>query len=174
MKPVQSFWSNVCNRLGVQPKQFAVLAGSGGAASCILAAKWFLVPAAAVAAPAVAAPTATLASSAPAPKFLNGTPEQLDMTLETHPARDPFWSEPAPLSHMARVEFPEPVLQERPNGIKLQATVDQALAVFDGVTVRIGDSVVDKSGRSFRLSAVSERQASLTDGTQLWIVGFSP
>lgn len=174
----------LCQRLGVKPKQFGVLAGSAAIAVGFLGLR-FLVPlaqaeAAPAAAPAPAAPAAASAS-APAPAarasaYPHGLPSIVEMALEDRPLRDPF------VPVLAAGQPQGGSLVDRayaamggsgpPRGIKLQATLNGTMSIIDGTTYRVGDSLTDGEGRVFVLRSVAERSIRVADSSAEWTLSM--
>ncbi|MDA0802309.1 MAG: hypothetical protein O2819_00925 [Planctomycetota bacterium] len=162
----------------MQPKQFGVLAGSAGAAALILAVKFVVGPSEVTAAAAslpsstASTPAATPASVAPAIKYPNGLPEQIEVALDERPARDPFVAlgAPAPSSSDSVVERTAQVFggSSPPQGVRLQATLNGTRGVFNENIYAIGDSFVDAEGRSYSVSSIGERFAMVSDGHREW------
>ncbi len=171
-------YQSLCRTCGVKPKQFGVLAGSAAAAMMILGTKMMLAPAAARAATAVAptvpvsAPAA--ATPAPAPSFAYGLPALNDELPFVRPARDPFVplfaGPPAQGGGNSIIDRSASLLggSSAPNGVRLQATLNQSMSIINDNTYRVGDSFVDAEGRSFSVTSVAERFAMVSDGTREW------
>lgn len=161
MSAVSSTWNDLCSKLGVNPKQFALLGGVMIAAVGLL---MFKVAGPAKPAKAAAAKPGPVAA-APAP----ARPKPIEFVLEEHPSGNPF----APLAFSA----PEAVRQAQagstatpvaaaPPSFDLTATLSGEFAVINGRTVRRGDIVVEGStGISWVVREIGLRHAELeSDG----------
>ena len=83
--PLAVRWQQLCDRLGVKPKQFATLIAVATVSVGAVAAKSMLKPAKAAASVAVVA-----AAPAAAPRIIDAPRARMELPLETRPARDPF------------------------------------------------------------------------------------
>jgi len=183
----QRQWNDVCQRLGVQPRQFAILLavlalGVGG-----LLVKSAFGPRAASAsaapirkapeAPAPVAKTEAATASNAAAKQEPGTSRRVvEMAFECTPSRDPFkpWNAPAPVTETApakalvRLDATPGVLP----GLPLKAVVRGELAVFGDQTVRVGDAVGLPDGSFARVKAIGDRTVTVDHDGQLIDVQF--
>jgi hypothetical protein len=183
----QRQWNDVCQRMGVQPRQFAILLavlalGVGG-----LLVKSAFGPRAASAsaapirkapeAPAPVAKAETAIASNAATKQEPGTSRRVvEMAFERAPSRDPFkpWNAPAPVNETApakalvRLDATPGVLP----GLPLKAVVRGELAVFGDQTVRVGDAVGLPDGTFARIKAIGDRTVTVDHDGQLIDVQF--
>ena len=183
-------WNDLCDRLGVKPKQFATLLAvmavavgglgikmtAGGprkasAASVSRAKAPKAVPAqdsAASGKPAKASGGASKSASRKAGSESTvplAARRVVEVTLAHQPSRDPFrpWGLPEPATSVASpvaVERPRPAPGYLP-GLPLRAVVSGELAVFGDQTVRAGDSVALPDGTFARIVAVRDRVVSV-------------
>ena len=187
MNDLKARWAALSARLGVNPRQFAILAGAGGGGLLLLVLKFAVLrgPAAAsastppeaapdAAAPApvadagAAAPAGTAGAAGAASPAAGGTSEEgtLVLHLETTPARDPFASfiekPPPPVRNIAAGPTPEemPTLDLSP--YTLRATMDATWAIIGGTTFKVGDPVgKGPDGTPIVLKEVAHRRAVL-------------
>ncbi|MBM4110192.1 MAG: hypothetical protein FJ254_02385 [Phycisphaerae bacterium] len=162
MSAVSSTWNEWCSKLGVNPKQFALL---GGVAIAAVGLLMFKVAGPAKPAKASAAKPDAVAS-APEP----ARPKPVEFVLEEHPSGNPF----APLNfsasnavRQARSGEGAPVASPAaPAAFDLTATLSGEFAVINGRTVRRGDAVTEPStGISWVVREIGLRHAELeSDG----------
>ena len=172
---LKTHWNDLCARLGVKPKQFAMLCGAMALVVAIVPLKSALKPARASAAPAAAASaampgaTAVAAIASPASPArpalsVASIPEDLlapapEFNLAHLPLRNPFMSLAASAPGAAHPASAMPA----PADIVLQATMDSDYAIINGRTLLRGQSVTDsKTGRSWTLVEVASRRVRLS------------
>ena len=170
-------WGSACARLGVKPRQFAVLLSVTAVAVAALAARNALRPArpAKAAAPvAEAAQRATPAERLPV----------VELSLETRPARDPFRpfflladaaqdAGSAPVPAQAGGAAAAAPGTAAPAGLSLRAAIAGELAVVGEQTVGIGDELVDDAGRRFTVEEIHERRVVLREGMRRTELGYA-
>ncbi len=168
---VKAQWNALCARLGVKPRQFAMLCGAMALVVVAVPLKSALTPARAAAA---AAPMAKAASSASAPAkaapavhgavSVASIPEDLlapapEFNLAHLPLRNPFMSLASAAPGVANPASAMPA----PADIRLQATMDDDYAIINGRTVMRGQSMTDgKTGRMWTLVEVASRRVRLS------------
>lgn len=183
-------WQDVCQRLGVQPKQFAtllaVLAVGVGAllvkgavgtrsASAAATARRKEAPVAAATSAPVSQPKQSAAKSA-TKSDASGARHVVEMKFERTVSRDPFkaWNAPAPVTEsvpakaLVRSEATPGVLP----GLPLKAVVRGELAVFGDQTVRVGDAVGLPDGTFARIRTIGDRTVTVDHDGQLIDVQF--
>jgi len=186
--PPRTRYAQLCERLGVQPKQFAILLAVAGGAIVLLGGKWLLTPrragasspppAGASAAPAPGTASAP-ASEAPARAEDSRTTggeaadepraketDEIILALDTSPRRDPFqpFVERAPVDATGLVEAAPGtgLTREDLQQFQLRATMDAEWVVINGQTLRQGDVVgLAADGAPITLRAVGHRTATL-------------
>ena len=172
---LQARWNTLCARLGVKPRQFAMLCGAMALVVAIVPLKSALKPARASAEPGAAASaampgaTAVAAIASPASPArpalsVASIPEDLlapapEFNLAHLPLRNPFMSLAASAPGAAHPASAMPA----PADIVLQATMDSDYAIINGRTLLRGQSVTDsKTGRSWTLVEVASRRVRLS------------
>jgi len=162
MSAISSTWNDLCSKLGVNPKQFALL---GGVAIAAVGLLMFKVAGPAKPAKAAAAKPGPVAA-APAP----ARPKAIEFALEEHPSGNPFaplaFSAPAAVRQAQSGEPSAPAPAAAPAAFDLTATLSGEFAVINGRTVRRGDVVTEaSSGISWVVREVGLRHAELeSDG----------
>ena len=172
--PLAIRWQQLCDRLGVKPKQFATLIAIATVSVGAVAAKSMLKPAKAAASVAVAA-----AAPAAAPRIVDAPRARMELTLETRPARDPFRpffmvAEAAPAQGStggaaSNVTGNAPA----PSGLLLRAIIAGEYAVIGEETVGVGDELVDGEGRRFTVEEIQERRVVLREGGRRAEIGYA-
>ena len=172
--PLAVRWHQLCDRLGVKPKQFATLIAVATVSVGAVAAKSMLKPAKAAASVAVVA-----ASPAAAPRIADAPRARIELTLETRPARDPFRpffmvAEAAPAQGStggtaSNVTGNAPA----PSGLLLRAIIAGEYAVIGEETVGVGDELVDGEGRRFTVEEIQERRVVLREGGRRAEIGYA-
>jgi hypothetical protein len=172
--PLAIRWQQLCDRLGVKPKQFATLIAVATVSVGAVAAKSMLKPAKAAASVAVVA-----AAPAAAPRIIDAPRARMELTLETRPARDPFRpffmvAEAAPAQgstggNASNVNGNAPA----PSGLLLRAIIAGEYAVIGEETVGVGDELVDGEGRRFTVEEIQERRVVLREGGRRAEIGYA-
>lgn len=172
--PLAIRWQQLCDRLGVKPKQFATLIAVATVSVGAVAAKSMLKPAKAAASVAVVA-----AAPAAAPRIVDAPRARMELTLETRPARDPFRpffmvAEAAPAQGStggtaSNVTGNAPA----PSGLLLRAIIAGEYAVIGEETVGVGDELVDGEGRRFTVEEIQERRVVLREGGRRAEIGYA-
>lgn len=172
--PLAIRWQQLCDRLGVKPKQFATLIAVATVSVGAVAAKSMLKPAKAAASVAVVAP-----APAAAPRIVDAPRARMELTLETRPARDPFRpffmvAEAAPAQGStggtaSNVTGNAPA----PSGLLLRAIIAGEYAVIGEETVGVGDELVDGEGRRFTVEEIQERRVVLREGGRRAEIGYA-
>lgn len=172
--PLAVRWQQLCDRLGVKPRQFATLIAVATVSVGAVAAKSMLKPAKAAASVAVVA-----AAPAAAPRIVDAPRARMELTLETRPARDPFRpffmvAEAAPAQGStggaaSNVTGNAPA----PSGLLLRAIIAGEYAVIGEETVGVGDELVDGEGRRFTVEEIQERRVVLREGGRRAEIGYA-
>jgi len=172
--PLAIHWQQLCDRLGVKPKQFATLIAVATVSVGAVAAKSMLKPAKAAASVAVVAP-----APAAAPRIVDAPRARMELTLETRPARDPFRpffmvADAAPAQGStggtaSNVTGNAPA----PSGLLLRAIIAGEYAVIGEETVGVGDELVDGEGRRFTVEEIQERRVVLREGGRRAEIGYA-
>lgn len=169
-------WTATCERLGVQPKQFAVLVGATVLAIGALAARSAFAPGKRGPAPRAAAAAAAKsgAEGTPATPAVHVRPATtVRCALQSRPARDPF---------RTFVELPGAALGDAmggaplsaaPAGLVLRAVIAGELAVIGDHTVGIGGTVADGQGAEWTVEEIRERAVILSDGARRAQLGYA-
>ena len=172
--PLAVRWHQLCDRLGVKPKQFATLIAVATVSVGAVAAKSMLKPAKAAASVAVVA-----AAPAAAPRIINAPRARMELTLETRPARDPFRpffmvaeAAPAPGSNGSTAQNVTGNAAA-PSGLLLRAIIAGEYAVIGEETVGVGDELVDGEGRRFTVEEIQERRVVLREGGRRAEIGYA-
>lgn len=175
---LQRSWSDLCRRLGVQPKQFGALLAVLVVAVGVLGAKFVLGPARAAAAiatpdapaPAVAPATAATTRPETAKSVTKRTLSRTDLPQSCE--RDPFrlWMLPEPVVAPKAAASPAPSAST-PGvlpGLALKAVVRGELAVFGDQTARVGDAVALPDGTFAEVVSIGDRAVTVVwDGRTL-------
>ena len=187
---LKSHWNALCVRLGVKPRQFAMLCGAMTLVIAVVPIKSALTPARAAAAPTSAAAAAQpSASAAPASSAAPGSAANTtsgSRSAAASTARPTLSAasipaellEPAPEFNLAHLPLRNPFMSlapaapgaanpgsamPAPADIRLQATMDSDYAIINGRTLLRGQSMVDsKTGRSWTLIEVASRRVRLS------------
>ena len=173
--PLAVRWQQLCDRLGVKPKQFATLIAVATVSVGAVAAKSMLKPAKAAASVAVVA-----AAPAAAPRIIDAPRARMELTLETRPARDPFRpffmvAEAAPAQGSTGGSTAQNVTGNAaaPSGLLLRAIIAGEYAVIGEETVGVGDELVDGEGRRFTVEEIQERRVVLREGGRRAEIGYA-
>lgn len=168
-------WTEACERLGVQPKQFAVLVGATVLAIGALAARSAFAPGKRGSEPRAATAAAAVAGSAagatPAAHVRPAT--TVRCALQSRPARDPFRTFvelPGAASGDGIAGMP---LAAAPAGLVLRAVIAGELAVIGDHTVGIGGAVADAQGAEWTVESIRERAVILSDGARRAQLGYA-
>jgi len=172
--PLAVRWQQLCDRLGVKPKQFATLIAVATVSVGAMATKAVFKPSKAAASVAVVAE-----EPAAAPRIVDAPRARIELTLETRPARDPFRpffmvadAAPAPGSTggtASSVTGNAPA----PSGLLLRAIIAGEYAVIGEETVGVGDELVDGEGRRFTVEEIQERRVVLREGGRRAELGYA-
>lgn len=188
MPAMKQQWQDLCQRLGVQPKQFAtmlVVLAVGVSALLVKGAFGTRGASAAATSRRKEAPAAPVASPSPADKTVATASTKIDASTSMHVvemkfertvSRDPFkpWNAPAPVTEtvpakaLVRSEATPGVLP----GLPLKAVVRGELAVFGDQTVRVGDAVGLPDGTFARIRIIGDRTVTVDHDGQLIDVQF--
>jgi hypothetical protein len=182
--PKSSRWEETCSRLGVKPKQFTMLLTVCAVAIVALSAKTLLKPrgaAASVVAPAASqAPAPDAPDAGPAPMAAIDAPaaagRTVRLTLETHPARDPFrpfFQSVAAAPAGATAPAGGALAAPAPKDLVLKAILSGELAVINDETLAVGDSVEAADGTTYVLEEIQERRVVLREGGRRAELGYA-
>lgn len=173
-KAIARQWTAACERLGVQPKQFAVLVSATALAIGALVAKSAFTPTKRGNAPRAATAAATAGTAgASAPSVHVRPSATVRCTLQSRPARDPFRTFvelPGTASGDGPAGMP---LAAAPAGLVLRAVIAGELAVIGDHTVGIGGTVADAQGAEWTVEAIRERAVILSDGARRAQLGYA-
>ena len=168
-------WAATCERLGVQPKQFAVLVGATVLAIGALAARSAFTPGKRGTTPrAAASATAKAGAETPATPTAHVRPATtVRCALQSRPARDPFRTFvelPGSASMDGAAGTP---LSAAPAGLVLRAVIAGELAVIGDHTLGIGGTVADGQGAEWTVEEIRERAVILSDGARRAQLGYA-
>ena len=173
--PLAVRWHQLCDRLGVKPRQFAMLIAVATVSVGAVAAKSMLKPAKA----AAASVAVVAAAPAAAPRIADAPRARIELTLETRPARDPFRpffmvAEAAP-AQGSNGSTAQNVTGNAaaPSGLLLRAIIAGEYAVIGEETVGVGDELVDGEGRRFTVEEIQERRVVLREGGRRAEIGYA-
>jgi hypothetical protein len=185
-----SRWNEVCERLGVKPKQFAVLVGATAIAVGALGTKSIInskrTPRARPAAAASTAPQDPQADGVDGPQpggtwSTGGGPRTATVRceLQVRPARDPFKpfflvqeSASAESGSGAAPGSPSSPTAAAPAGLSLRAVIAGEYAVVGEDTVGVGGTAVDADGVSWTVEEIHERHVIVSDGARRAQLGY--
>jgi hypothetical protein len=186
---LKTHWNDLCARLGVKPKQFAMLCGAMTLVIAVVPIKSALKPSRASAAPTASAAAVQPSASAAAPSAAPGSAASSTAGARSSsaPAARPTLAaasipaellEPAAEFNLAHLPLRNPFMSlapaapgaanpgsamPAPADIRLQATMDSDYAIINGRTLLRGQSMVDgKTGRSWTLIEVASRRVRLS------------
>ena len=174
--PLAVRWHQLCDRLGVKPKQFATLIAVATVSVGAMATKAVFKPSKAAASVAVVAAEPATA----APRIVDAPRARIELTLETRPARDPFRpffmvAEAAPAQGSTGGSTAQNVTGNAaaPSGLLLRAIIAGEYAVIGEETVGVGDELVDGEGRRFTVEEIQERRVVLREGGRRAEIGYA-
>ena len=165
-------WTAACERLGVQPKQFAVLVGATVLAIGALVARSAFTAGKRGSAPRAATTASATAGTAAAPTAHVRPTTTVRCALQPRPARDPFRTFvqlPGAASGDGPAGMP---LGAAPAGLVLRAVIAGELAVIGEHTVGIGGTVADSQGAEWTVESIRERAVVLSDGARRAQLGY--
>ena len=177
MNSIQRQWNMLSERLGVKPKQFAVLLGVLAIAVVGLGLKYApsgsqVMPQASI--EKLATDTAANQNQTGEPRVSTvsfagaETPvsaQIIEMTLDSTPSRDPFRAVGAPEVEATKVAYTPVVAPTKTPGLlpgmMLKAVIRGELAVFGDQTVRIGDAIALPDGTFASVRAIADRSVTV-------------
>ncbi len=177
MNSIQRQWNLLSERLGVKPKQFAVLLGVLAIAVVGLGLKYApsgsqVMPQASI--EKLATDTAANQNQTGEPRVSTvsfagaETPvsaQIIEMTLDSTPSRDPFRAVGAPEVEATKVAYTPVVAPTKTPGLlpgmMLKAVIRGELAVFGDQTVRIGDAIALPDGTFASVRAIADRSVTV-------------
>ena len=177
MNATQQQWNLLSERLGVQPKQFAVLLGVLAIAVGGLGFKFAPRPAQKSSQVSVAKPITGVApnkskaidSHATTVSYSGADSEPasrvIEMSFDNNPARNPFKIVSAPEVEATKVAYTPVVAPTKMPGLlpgmMLKAVIRGELAVFGDQTVRIGDAIALPDGTFASVRAIADRSVTV-------------
>lgn len=188
MNSIQRQWNLLSERLGVKPKQFAVLLGVLAIAVVGLGLKYApsgsqVMPQASI--EKLATDTAANQNQTGEPRVSTvsfagaETPvsaQIIEMTLDSTPSRDPFRAVGAPEVEATKVAYTPVVAPTKTPGLlpgmMLKAVIRGELAVFGDQTVRIGDAIALPDGTFASVRAIADRSVTVEYDSRLIEVCF--
>ena len=177
MNSIQRQWNLLSERLGVKPKQFAVLLGVLAIAVVGLGLKYApsgsqVMPQASI--EKLSTDTAANQNQTGEPRVSTvsfagaETPvsaQIIEMTLDSTPSRDPFRAVGAPEVEATKVAYTPVVAPTKTPGLlpgmMLKAVIRGELAVFGDQTVRIGDAIALPDGTFASVRAIADRSVTV-------------
>jgi hypothetical protein len=188
MNSIQRQWNLLSERLGVKPKQFAVLLGVLAIAIVGLGLKYApsgsqVMPQASI--EKLSTDTAANQNQTGEPRVSTvsfagaETPvsaQIIEMTLDSTPSRDPFRAVGAPEVEATKVAYTPVVAPTKTPGLlpgmMLKAVIRGELAVFGDQTVRIGDAIALPDGTFASVRAIADRSVTVEYDSRLIEVCF--
>ncbi|MSR33489.1 MAG: hypothetical protein EXS12_01580 [Phycisphaerales bacterium] len=177
MNATQRQWNLLSQRLGVKPKQFAMLLGVLAVAVVGLGFRFAPrgskpIPQASNANPSTEiVPNQSQSSDSRATTIAYPSADSdpasrvIEMTFDNAPLRDPFRAVGAPESETTRVAYaPVVTLTKVPGllpGLMLKAVIRGELAVFGDQTVRVGDAIALPDGTFASVRAIADRSVTV-------------
>ena len=177
MNSIQRQWNLLSERLGVKPKQFAVLLGVLAIAVVGLGLKYApsgsqVLPQASIEKSSI--DTAANQNQTGEPRVstvsfagaeTSATAQIIEMTLDSTPSRDPFRAVGAPEVEATKVAYTPVVAPTKMPGLlpgmMLKAVIRGELAVFGDQTVRIGDAIALPDGTFASVRAIADRSVTV-------------
>ncbi len=188
MNSLQLQWNLLSEKLGVKPKQFAVLLGVLAIAVVGLVLKFAprvsqVLPQASIEIPSTNTATNQNQNSEPRVSAVSLVgaealaPTQLiEMTLDSTPSRDPFRAVGAPEVEATKVAYTPVVAPTKTPGLLpgmvLKAVIRGELAVFGDQTVRIGDAIALPDGTFASVRAIADRSVTVEYDSRMIEVCF--
>lgn len=177
MNATQRQWNLLSQRLGVKPKQFALLLGVLAVATVGLGFKFAPRGSQPIPQASVARPTTDIASNqyqasderATTISFSGAdsqiTPQLIEMAFDNAPSRDPFRSVGETEPETTKVAYAPVVTQTKVPGLlpglMLKAVIRGELAVFGDQTVRVGDAIALPDGTFASVRAIADRSVTV-------------
>lgn len=175
--PLAIRWNDLCNRLGVKPRQFAMLLSVTVMAAASLGVKAVFTPAKANAAINTAGLVTEVGTATDTTHAANNLPRQrVEINLEERPNRDPFrpfFLIVDALPAVGAATSSTVNLVAPPSGLLLKAIIAGELAVIGEETVGIGDEIIDSTGRHFIVEGIQERRVVLSEGGRRTEMGYA-
>jgi len=188
MKSIQRQWNLLSERLGVKPKQFAVLLGVLAIAIIGLGLKYApsgsqVLPQASIeklSTDTAANQNQTSEQRVSTVSFAGAEPSAttqiIEMTLDSTPSRDPFRAVGAPEVEATKVAYTPVVAPTKTPGLlpgmMLKAVIRGELAVFGDQTVRIGDAIALPDGTFASVRAIADRSVTVEYDSRMIEVCF--
>lgn len=177
MNSIQRQWNLLSERLGVKPKQFAVLLGVLAIAVVGLGLKYApsgsqVMPQDSIEIPSTNTAANQNQNSEPRVSAVSlagvetsATAQIIEMTLDSTPSRDPFRAVGAPEVEATKVAYTPVVAPTKTPGLLpgmvLKAVIRGELAVFGDQTVRIGDAIALPDGTFASVRAIADRSVTV-------------
>ena len=188
MNSIQRQWNLLSERLGVKPKQFAVLLGVLAIAVVGLGLKYApsgsqVLPQASIeklSTDTAANQNQTSEQRVSTVSFAgaetSATAQIIEMTLDSTPSRDPFRAVGAPEVEATKVAYTPVVAPTKTPGLlpgmMLKAVIRGELAVFGDQTVRIGDAIALPDGTFASVRAIADRSVTVEYDSRMIEVCF--
>jgi len=188
MNSIQRQWNLLSERLGVKPKQFAVLLGVLAIAVVGLGLKYApsgsqVLPQDSIEIPSTNTAVNQNQNSEPRVSAVSlvgaealATTQIIEMTLDSTPSRDPFRAVGAPEVEATKVAYTPVVAPTKTPGLlpgmMLKAVIRGELAVFGDQTVRIGDAIALPDGTFASVRAIADRSVTVEYDSRMIEVCF--
>jgi hypothetical protein len=188
MNSIQRQWNLLSERLGVKPKQFAVLLGVLAIAVVGLGLKYAPMGSQVLPQDSIEIPSTNTAvnqnqNSEPRVSAVSlvgaealATTQIIEMTLDSTPSRDPFRAVGAPEVEATKVAYTPVVAPTKTPGLlpgmMLKAVIRGELAVFGDQTVRIGDAIALPDGTFASVRAIADRSVTVEYDSRMIEVCF--
>ena len=188
MNSLQLQWNLLSEKLGVKPKQFALLLGVLAIAVVGLGLKFAprvsqVLPQASIEIPSTNTAANQNQNSEPRVSAVSlvgaealATTQLIEMTLDSTPSRDPFRVVGAPEPEPTKVAYAPVVAQTKMPGLlpglMLKAVIRGELAVFGDQTVRIGDAIALPDGTFASVRAIADRSVTVEYDSRMIEVCF--
>ena len=188
MNSIQRQWNLLSERLGVKPKQFAVLLGVLAIAVVGLGLKYApsgsqVLPQASIEIPSIDTAANQNQNNEPRVSAVSltgaetsATAQIIEMTLDSTPSRDPFRAVGAPEVEATKVAYTPVVAPTKTPGLLpgmvLKAVIRGELAVFGDQTVRIGDAIALPDGTFASVRAIADRSVTVEYDSRMIEVCF--
>jgi hypothetical protein len=188
MNSIQRQWNLLSERLGVKPKQFALLLGVLAIAVVGLGLKYAPMGSQVLPQDSIEIPSTNTAvnqnqNSEPRVSAVSlvgaealATTQIIEMTLDSTPSRDPFRAVGAPEVEATKVAYTPVVAPTKTPGLlpgmMLKAVIRGELAVFGDQTVRIGDAIALPDGTFASVRAIADRSVTVEYDSRMIEVCF--
>ena len=177
MNAVVRQWNLLSARLGVKPRQFAILSGVLSVAVFGLGLRFAPRPAQKIPQTVAVNSSAQMSTNQISSSDIRSTtvsfagadsqptPQIIEMTFDRSPTRDPFKAFGAPEVEPVKTSFTPVAAQTKTPGLlpglMLKAVIRGELAVFGDQTVRIGDALALPDGTFASVRAIADRSVTV-------------